>query len=83
MHRLTLATVAELDCPSKVVCHCLGVTEEALIEAITSLGLETLQQVRHCTGAGDGCTSCHAAIRQYLERYSPSSSSALPICSVR
>ena len=49
-----------------IVCRCLGVTEADVIEAIACANLETLDQVRRCTGAGDGCTGCHRMIRQYL-----------------
>jgi bacterioferritin-associated ferredoxin len=62
------STIACTDCPAKVVCHCLQVTEAAVIEAITSLDLRSLKEVRRHTGAGDGCTCCHAQIRQYLQQ---------------
>lgn len=67
-----------------IVCHCLQVRESVLVEAITTLSLRTVRDVRHATGAGDGCTCCHRQLRQYLEgcAYSSSSSSE-PICSVK
>ena len=75
------------DCSEQFVCRCLRVTETGLIEAIVTRRLCTLQDVRQHTGAGDGCTCCHARIQGLLEQhaYSPSSSSssALPICSAR
>ena len=71
------------DCPGRVVCHCLGVTEAALIEAVCTREIETLCDIRRHTGAGDGCTSCHGRIGEILERYTSGSSSALPICSVK
>jgi bacterioferritin-associated ferredoxin len=70
-------------CPARLVCRCLGVTEDIVVAAISTLGLASVQDVRQCTGAGDGCTCCHARLREYLERYSPSSASALAICSVK
>jgi NifU-like protein len=71
------------DCPGRVICHCLGVTEDELVEALTTRAVQTLRDIRRHTGAGDGCTSCHTQLCAILERYSPGSSSALPICSVK
>jgi bacterioferritin-associated ferredoxin len=69
-------------CPGRLVCRCLQISEEVLVEALTTLGLKTLQEVREATGAGDGCTCCHKKLRYYLEVVSYSSS-ASPICSVK
>lgn len=63
-----------------VVCHCLGVTEEQLVSAVSAQDLRTLQEVRRLTGAGTGCNACHRRICVYLETYSPSSAE---ICSAR
>jgi bacterioferritin-associated ferredoxin len=73
------------DCPERVVCRCLNVTEAALAQALVTLRLRTLTDVRRHTGAGEGCTCCHAALREMLEKVPqpPSSASAFPICSVR
>ena len=67
------------------LCHCLRVTEADLAESVVTLGLRTFDDVRRCTGAGDGCTSCHRKIRECLADHAlPSgASSALPICSDR
>ncbi|MBI3465307.1 MAG: (2Fe-2S)-binding protein [Planctomycetes bacterium] len=65
-----------------IVCRCLHVTAAALIEALESRPISTLQEVIHCTGAGDGCTACHRVIREYLQRRSYSSSPS-PICSCK
>lgn len=61
-------------CPDRVVCRCLGVTEQTLVTAIATLGLRTLKEVREVTEAGDGCTCCHKELAVYLAVYSPSSS---------
>jgi NifU-like protein len=53
---------------SKLVCECLGVTEDRLVGAIRAEGLGTLKEVIACTDAGGGCTVCHPAIREYLAR---------------
>jgi bacterioferritin-associated ferredoxin len=54
-------------CPDRVVCRCLKVSEETISSAIVSLGLRTVKEVRRSTGAGDGCTCCHAEIRELIE----------------
>jgi NAD(P)H-nitrite reductase large subunit len=46
----------------------LQVTEGMLVQAVTTLELRTVADVRRCTGAGDGCTACHRRIKQYLEQ---------------
>ena len=68
-------------CPGRVVCHCLQVTEDVLVEAITTLELRSVREVRSCTGAGDGCTACHRTIVRYIQLHG--AESALPICSAR
>jgi NAD(P)H-nitrite reductase large subunit len=70
-----------LNCPGRIVCRCLQVTESVLVEALTTLNLRTVRDVRRHTGAGDGCTACHRRLKQYLEQYAYSSAS--PICSVK
>jgi bacterioferritin-associated ferredoxin len=64
-----------------VVCRCLGVTEEVVVSAVTTLGLRTVKEVRRHTGAGEGCNACHRKIQLYLDTYS--SSPSLEICSAR
>jgi bacterioferritin-associated ferredoxin len=68
-------------CVSRVVCHCLNVTEDNVIEAITTLALRTVKDIQKHTGAGDGCTACHARLRAFLEQGGYLASS--PICSVK
>jgi bacterioferritin-associated ferredoxin len=72
-------------CPGRVICHCLQVTEDALLQVLGGEEICTLKDLRQRTGAGDGCTACHLELRQILERRfelamaQPSSSSASPI----
>jgi NAD(P)H-nitrite reductase large subunit len=47
------------------------VTEATLVEKITTLDLRTLREVRRHTGAGEGCTCCHAEILRCLEQLCP------------
>jgi NAD(P)H-nitrite reductase large subunit len=70
-------------CPGRVICHCLQVTEEAVLVALETLALRTVRDVRRATGAGDGCTACHKRLEYYLQTHLDQSSSAGLICSVR
>lgn len=63
-------------CPDRIVCRCLKVTEAVIVEAVQTLGLRTVKDVRAATGAGDGCTCCHSQIRELIEVYTPA---ALPM----
>jgi len=56
-------------CPDKIVCRCLQVTEEQVVRMIARLELRTVRDLRQYTGAGDGCTCCHAKLEGYLEQY--------------
>jgi bacterioferritin-associated ferredoxin len=56
-------------CTARVVCRCLQVTEEQVVETIKRLELETIQEVRQHLGAGDGCTCCHVELRELLARH--------------
>jgi bacterioferritin-associated ferredoxin len=55
-------------CPSKIVCRCLNVTEAEVVQHITRLELRTIRELRYHTGAGEGCTCCHAQLEEYLEK---------------
>ena len=57
-------------CPDKVVCRCLNVSEAQVIQMIARLELRTVRDLTKMTGAGDGCTCCHAKLEEYLERFS-------------
>jgi bacterioferritin-associated ferredoxin len=57
-------------CADKVVCHCLDVTEAAVVQVITQLGLKSIKEIRKEIGAGDGCTCCHGRLRDYLAKFS-------------
>jgi bacterioferritin-associated ferredoxin len=63
-----------------MVCHCLQVTEDQLVSALTTLELRTVREVRRLTGAGTGCNCCHTRIQLLLQTYS---SSSAEICSAR
>ena len=54
-------------CPDRVVCRCLKVAEATVVDAIVTLGLRTVKDVRNATGAGDGCTCCHRELHALIE----------------
>ncbi len=75
---------ASAPCGTRFVCHCFRMTEAKLVETIVSQRVRSLEQLRRCSEAGDGCTACHSRLREIVERYAfPGSSSALPIFSAR
>jgi bacterioferritin-associated ferredoxin len=51
----------------KVVCRCLKVTEEKVMDAIQSGEACTLREICRRTGAGRGCNACHSILRHYLQ----------------
>lgn len=57
------------DCPDKIICRCLQVTETQVVRMIERLELRTIRDLKKYTGAGDGCTCCHAVLQEYLDRH--------------
>ncbi|MFC4803056.1 nitrite reductase large subunit NirB [Neobacillus sp. GCM10023253] len=51
----------------ELVCGCNGVTKGAIVEAIKTQGLTTLDQVSHCTNAGRSCGRCKPMVASILE----------------
>lgn len=56
-------------CTDKIVCRCLNVSEAEVIQMISRLELRTIHDLSEHTGAGEGCTCCHAKLEEYLERF--------------
>lgn len=52
--------------PDKIVCSCLGVTNEMIKEAIDS-GASTVEEVQDITGAGTACGACLDDISHLVE----------------
>ncbi|OLS40886.1 nitrite reductase large subunit [Bacillus sp. MRMR6] len=50
----------------ELVCGCNGVTKGAVVEAIKTQGLTTLDQVSHCTNAGRSCGRCKPLVNDIL-----------------
>jgi len=59
-------THTDTDSADTIVCHCLQVSESTLNDAIAVCGLATVREVCRETGAGGGCTACHARLREML-----------------
>lgn len=69
-------THTSADCSETIVCRCLQVSESTIQDAIAIGGLTSVKQVCRETGAGGGCTACHARIREMLRR----SRETAPVC---
>ena len=57
----------EHDGTETIVCHCLQVSESAVADAIAVCGLASVREVCRETGAGGGCTACHARLKEMLQ----------------
>lgn len=55
------------------VCDCLKVTEADVVKAICAHEISDVDDIIRYTQAGDGCTSCHPALRELCERAAISS----------
>lgn len=51
----------------EVVCTCLNVEKDELIESIKENNLKTVEQVADETGAGTGCGGCRVRIQEILD----------------
>jgi len=49
-----------------IVCHCLAISESQVVDAVSFCGLETVKEICRQTGAGGGCTACHARLREVI-----------------
>lgn len=54
----------------KMICRCLGVTEDDVIDVMSTLDLRTAEEVRAYTGAGDGCMGCRKRLQNFVEELS-------------
>ena len=50
-----------------LVCACLQITEQQLLDTLSSAPVCSLRDLRRTLGAGDGCTACHDVLQQYLD----------------
>lgn len=51
----------------RMICHCLKVMESQIADSVAIMGAGTVKDVVRTCGAGGGCNSCHAKIRQLIE----------------
>jgi len=69
-------THVEGDCDESIVCRCLAVSESTVADAIAVCGLATIREICRETGAGGGCTACHARLKVLLRK----TNQAAPAC---
>jgi len=50
----------------EIACRCLGVSESTVRAAIEIYEVRDLRELGRCTGAGQGCNSCHVRLKQIL-----------------
>jgi bacterioferritin-associated ferredoxin len=55
-------------CRPSYLCDCLQVTEAEVWREAVRNRPGNLKELIRCSGAGQGCTGCHAALRGVLER---------------
>ncbi len=53
---------------SRIVCKCFNVTEQAIIKAINTNHLGTVEDVTHFTKAGGACGACKGDIQKILDK---------------
>ena len=54
---------------SMIVCHCFGVSEKNIIDAIVENGAKTLDDVSKITSAGLACGRCRENIEKIIKKY--------------
>ena len=69
-------THSQTDSVESIVCHCLEVSESTVSDAIAVCGLSSVREICRETGAGSGCTACHARLKQLLRKTNQSA----PVC---
>lgn len=57
----TTQTVAD-----RMLCHCLQVKQSTVADSVAIYGAESVKDVIRTCGAGGGCNSCHAKIKQMI-----------------
>ncbi|HEY2421712.1 MAG TPA: nitrite reductase large subunit NirB [Neobacillus sp.] len=69
----------------ELICGCNGVTKGAIVDAIQTQGLTTLDQVSHCTNAGRSCGRCKPMVSQILahtlgDKFDPAAAQKTSLC---
>jgi NifU-like protein len=52
----------------QIVCECFGVTDREIERAIRENHLTTIEEITNYTKAGGGCTNCHGALQEILDK---------------
>lgn len=60
------SSVAEMD-DEEIVCGCNGVTKKAIVDAIHTKGLTTVDEIKACTGATRSCGGCKPLVQNILQ----------------
>ncbi|WP_055107645.1 nitrite reductase large subunit NirB [Paenibacillus ihumii] len=60
-------TSVETMADDEIVCGCNGVTKGNIIDAVTSQGLTTVDEIKACTGATRSCGGCKPVVEQILQ----------------
>jgi NifU-like protein len=53
---------------ARIICKCFNVSEEAVIKAIHTNNLKTVEDITHFTKAGGACGRCKAQLREILDK---------------
>ncbi len=61
---------------SPIVCHCFGVTERTIRDAVSKHNATSVEEISSRTRAGTGCGSCTHRIREILEEMVPGAEGA-------
>ena len=66
----------------EIICGCNGVTKGAIVKAIETQGLNSVEQIKGCTNASRSCGGCKPLVAELLELTTGSSISneKEPIC---
>ncbi|WP_419193700.1 (2Fe-2S)-binding protein [Kolteria novifilia] len=59
-------------CPAQLVCHCLRVSKDDVLDVIVNGIAQTSDDVRRLTGAGGGCMACRQKVKAMILEHSPS-----------
>ncbi len=51
----------------EIICHCMGVSKEDIINAIKEKGCKTVEDIQEATDAGTGCGGCLEDIQDILD----------------
>lgn len=50
-----------------VICHCLQITQSAVIDCVNLFGANTVRDVKETCGAGGGCMACRRRIQSLIQ----------------